>query len=770
MTIQPSDISDAQRALRGDNDHHVASLIRQRPDIARVVALSNSADPGMRTLAAIVSGLTALLVPEEMDHPSVKRAIRDSIGSRQEDLVLRGITGLVPAGWGADIDVVQRRTCAPWIAAALGGPNDDIGRMLSSPEEISYVVRVWAKKEPTNPTWWMDYVSPDVYDHMMTRLRTDPTNHIIALPALPDDEVDAIRTYYVHHEFVYRELAGIAPLLRPCHDDVIDTLIQHETPGPPSVFDNLVLLAATTGLDSVWDKVRDLLAKDAFLAGRIVAIVPWRFLPETVANDILAYAGRNDVCDAIAAARGETSLAPEETYTAREFFAATSPDVWDELSEEERQRWRAALSPMDVHLAIRSLGLRPDLLAIHGGSGELALNDIVAAARHHGESLADIRSALLPVALSPAIPHALSIKDAYALTIALPDMPADPRTWFCLSSGHGDLDAIPPTRASALQTPADLAAAIVLQRIAAAGWIDADHRQLLHDALQNRSWDNVNRLLAYLSPKAAAASFPSPDELVPEYKHDAMRTAMAELATLPPATAIPVCIALTALRAEFIRSKSESPWNPRPVLDIRTTESVRGALRETIAQELRSHGSVFLSLFNALPWEDRGTLLPASDDRTLFQSVVALASADPLCALRMGTALKASAHRQVGDALRSAPPEAAAAALNALPPRLRALVVDELALFVAPLAAAGQTESLDRAWRTLCSDNPALAIAIAAQTLPEADDRRHGAALLSTHADALNGILPFVHHAAYQQLTSAGNRSRSGPTTGRMRR
>ena len=457
--------------------------------------------------------------------------------------------------------------------------------------------------------------------------------------------------------------------------------------------------------------MQTLIRKSLADAWRIVAAAPWNDLPETVRNAILERADESDGCAAVAAAHGRrdpsTSVISQKTAAA--FFAALAPVVWDALDADAQQRWRHALWRDDVHLAVRSPGLRPEMLT------HAPLNNLLArAVRRHARDTTALRAALPPVALhSPPITAAISL-------IAALLSPSDPGAFFVIAGGRSS-DYRIMIIASALRTPGDLALAVALQRSADDGAPIHARCTALQRALCGRTWDDVPPILALLTDDARAALMPDDAALARRLAHpnrrNALRRTLDRLASLPPDVAVPTCVALMRCASRHVAAAAAAP-----------------------ADALRAHGDLFLAVTDAVTTDDlRPAPLPLPEDAALACALRALAQDDPPTAQRLARAMRDRSWRDAQVMLLHAHPAHAAAVWQALSDAARRALVAGIA--AAP--SDGDPPAVH---------DPIAAFALEALRADDADLRAAGVAALTARPEVTRTIWVRLPSAVQQSL------------------
>jgi len=644
MPDRSPELDAAVRAVRGESDLDAVLPALDDWRLARVIACAPEAHHLVGAVAALHSGLPSALDPPTVADPDLHDALAHLIGTRAGRHALSGWAHVAPAGWGrahaeALIDAVHANMCAAIAAAALIGPCDASAALLHDPYDASSAIRCWGPSDPAAPTAWAEALSPAERDRLLTIVHHDPFRIAFCLPWLPPNAMRAADAD-VPVGAALDAFVVASPTARAQHAAILQTLVARAL---PMHLDDLTRLACAMGSDDVWRRVQTLIRESPDDACLVVAAAPWDDLPEDVRAAILERADPSDVCAAVAAARGKRMSDSISWKTAAAFFAALDPAVWDALDAATQQRWRNALWRDDVHLAVRSLGLRPEILA----RAEID-PPLVHAVRRHACDVPPRRAALLPVAL-----HACDPAAAHAVIAAMPTLPPDPGAFFGIASGRDDPDLIAPAGA-ALRSPADLALAIVLQRSGEGGASIRACCAALQHALRGRTWDDLAPILPLLTDAARTACMPRTAifarRLARPDQRDALRRTLDRLAALPPAVAIPTHVALHR------RTR-------------RRTDASDAA--EAIADALRVHGGVFLALADAQANEHlRQALLPLPKDAALADALRALAHDDLPTARRLAQALRDGDWKNVIRLAPSLPQWAR----NAIPPHADDLV------------------------------------------------------------------------------------------------
>ena len=633
-------------AILGESDLDAVLPALVDLHLARIIALAPGAQRVVRAIAALYGQLTSLIAPSTVADPALHAALARLIGTAEGWNALRVWAEVAPAGWGrphaaALIDASARRVSNHLDVAVLIGPCDASAALLHTP---------WL---PPEIGW-----STDALD--------------IAIGAALESFADA------------------PPICRAMHADLVQRLVSHARPRDLAA---LTRLACIMPAKDIWSSVRRLLGTSANAADQIVAAAPWDDLPEEVGAAILKRADRSDVCAAVAAARGRCNPATVDVTheTAAAFVVALDPDVWDALDADAQRPWLHRLHCVDAHLAVRSLGPRPEILAL-----AVIGDNLVHAVRSHACHDADLHAALFPVALRDA-----TIPMSHALIAALPTLPSAPGAFFVVASRHPDPCVIARADAT-LRSPADLAVAVALQ-------CSTNNRamvQVVSITLQHalRGWisDALAPLLALLSDDVRAVLIPDPDACVAHLAHpdrqDALRQALARLVSLPPEIAVPARLALGRINARGV-----SPYD------------AAGGL----ASALRMHGDLFLSIVDASADDLQHNLLPSSEDAAWTVALRDLTRDDPFTAYRLAYVRHDGRWR---EAIRLT---------LSLPQHLRAAVAPAADTLIARLAHADGRDQMRAALMQLARTAPdvdvAVRFALERWSANRADDSRNAA-------------------------------------------
>jgi len=639
MTDPSSALNAAVRAVHGESDLDAVRPALDEDDLARIIANAPGVHPVVQSIAALRSGLPSLLDQTTVADPALHAALVRLIGTPAGRAALWWWARVAPADWGracdaALIDAVDRDQCTASAAAALIGPDDRTASRLRTERDIAFAIRWWGLSDSAAPDAWANMIDGAERERLLATVQRVPSATAFCLPWLPPDMAIQMRMDNDVLGDALTAFAAASPTARTQHAAILQRLVDHASPEHLAA---LTRLACAMQTDEVWNRVQTLIQASPEDAWRVVAEAPWDDLPDDVRAAILERADASDVCAAVAAAQRRGVARGMTRASAAAFFATLDPDVWDALDPAVQRRWLQHLDRTHTHLAVRSLGVRPEILA----QASLT-DDLACAVRRRARDDAALHWALMPVAAFGAMPS-----DAHAVIAALPTLPPDPGGFFFVASGHDDPSVIARAR-SALRTPGDLACAVALQRSTDDRSTIRDRCTALQHALGGRSYDDLPPFLALLTGDARAALIPDRDALVARLAHpdqrDALRHAFDHLASLPPEVAVPTCVALTQL----------TPWSaPEAAV--------------ALANALRKHGDLFVALADALANDRlRQELLPLPEDAALAGALRAMAHDAPPSARRLALALRGHSWRDALHALLHAPPQHAGAVWQAL--------------------------------------------------------------------------------------------------------
>ena len=719
------------RALRGETDLQIIASALHDPRFARILALAPNVDSVVGALGALAGGLPDVIPAAGRDSPALSAAVASLIGTDTGECILLRWAEVAPAGWGAPhatalTNAVHDDRCTPWVAAALIGPCDASAALLHASWDIVCAVRRWGQTTPDDPTAWMNALTPAERDRLMSAICAVRSDAIRCLPWLPEasaaDIVDRIGSE--HLSLALATYIAASPVARARHTDVLAALIQRIRPYDLAA---LTRLAAASQMEGAWDAVVRLLRANTWSADNVVVAAPWDNLRADVQETILSATAPNDVCAAIAYARGMRSDPPAITpKTAPAFFAAVTRESWNALMEEERRMWLSHLNSCE-NLAVRSLGPTPSFLA------RAFFNDaLIAAVRRHLHDDAAIRRTLLPIAVRDLPPDAVP-----AIVAALP-APPDPVAFVHIAGGAREMPLPLRDWITAHPTPQARGAAITFLHAAVNRGAPIEHCNALAHALAGWSWVETHALLDALPDDGCDALRPNPDVLAQrltlfDRRTDFLQTLDA-IAALSPSVAIPAYHALHVLATM------------QRVGDLRYAG-------EGLAQALRTYGDRFLAIVDALDVACQTETLPTRDNETR-DGIRALASADPLVAHRLAHALREPDPAAALDALAAAGTQDVRRLWRFMSDALQRTILGGVDALTSAVAAPERVDDLAQALRAWGADDPLPLLAL--RMLIDADEARRarGAAILAQHPDVAVSLLPLLREDLRTTLMS----------------
>jgi hypothetical protein len=719
------------RALCGDDDLHVIAPALCKPQFARILALAPDVDSIIGALGALAGGLPNLLTPAMCASSALHAAIASWIGTDAGVAILGEWAKVAPVGWGTSfaaalINAVRHNRCAPWAAAALLGPSDSSATLLIQTGDIAHAVQRWGQTTPDNPTAWMESLSLTERKRLLHALSAKPFIAASCLPWLPAEHAEEIAELAAQDRCtaVLEAYALASPATCASHATILSALIQRAERHDLGA---LTRLAVASCMDGVWTEVARLLNLNPDVAGLIVTAAPWHVLRPDVQEGLLSAAESHDVCAAIAFARGVRGDAPPITQaTVRAFFAAVTPTVWDTLTEGTQRAWRDALSILDAHLAVRSLGPDPMFLA-----GATLDDDLIAAVHRHVRDAHAMRLTLFPIAV-----RYLPIADVPAIVAALPS-PPDPVAFVQIVGRHRDMPLALRDWITAHPTPQALAGAITALRAASQSAASAARSAALAAAFAGWSSEEATAFLAALPDNTRAMLHPNADALASALAHpnqqDVFRQALAALAALPPSAALPAFHALDALAAA-------------------SNLVQRRQAGEELARALRNHGNGFLALVDALADVPRTAILPPPRSAPRAVAVRAIAAADPLAAYRLAHALRKGKSDAVLNALMDAPFDTLTRIWRLLPETLQHAVLGDLDALLRDVAAPGRVDDLAQALQDWGADDPLPLLALRMLIGDSEERRAWGISALAQRPDVAAALLPLMHADARMLL------------------
>jgi hypothetical protein len=726
------------RALHGEPDVHVIAPAFSNRQFARILALAPGVDPVIGALGALAGEVPDLLTPGAIESPALHAAIASLIGTDVGDRVLEAWAWVAPAGWGAPhdaalINAVHNNRCAPWVAAALIGPTNDAAALLRLARDIAVTIRRWGQATPNDPTAWMNTLSPEQQDRLLNELRHTPVAVAFCLSWLPCSLDAGIADLLSDEGARWRALnayASASPVACTRHADILSALMQHAN---WFYLDPLTRLAVTSRMGDVWTAVVHLLRKSPNDVNWVVAAAPWDALHPDVQETILSAAAHDATCAAIAFARGMRTQPPSITQkTARAFFAAVAPTVWNALPKEKQRAWLSLLYREDSYLAVRSLGLDPAFLACADLDA-----DVIAAVRRHAPNEETLRWMLLPMAVRD-----LPIADLPAVVVALPPMP-DPAAFVQIAGGMQAMPLALRNWVVTNPTPQALVAPITVLRTRAEAQLDRDtpanRCTALTAVFAGRSSEEAMALLAALPDDVYTMLHPAPDALANTLAHPDRRDAFRQ--TLDTITALSPSVAISALHALDALTQATKPFSQRQA----------GA---SLAQALRNHGDGFLALVDTLADAPRTAILPPPQSEINGVAIRAIAAADPLVAHHLAHALRSPSPTAVLDALAAAS-DTLTRIWHLLPDALRQSVLGDRYALASAAAAPGGADALMQTLRAWEEDNNPLPL-LALRMLIDDDARRQerGVAILAQQPDLAVSLLPLFRDDLRTTLAS----------------
>jgi uncharacterized membrane protein YeaQ/YmgE (transglycosylase-associated protein family) len=719
------------RALDGTPDVHAVASALGDQQFARIPALASGVDPVIGALGALAGALSGVLSPAVRDSPALSTAIASLIGTDAGKRILPVWAEVAPAGWGAShadalIDAVRGNRCRPWAAAALIGPCDASAALLHEPWEMSAAIRRWGQTTPDNPTAWMDDLASAERDRLVNALRTVSDNAAACWPWLPEASASDIAHHIkrTHLNSALDAYAVASPVAHARHAAILSTFMHCAT---VSNLAPLMRLATASPIDAAWEKIMQILLTNPWSAVHVLAEATWNDLRADVQESILSAADHNEVCAAIAYARGMRTQPPSMTQeTARAFFAAVTPTVWNTLSKEMQQEWHLILDRKETHLAVRLLGLDPTFLA-----GAALNDDLIVAVRRHLRDDAAVRRTLLPIAVRD-----LPIADLPAVVAALPF--PDPVAFVQIACGERDMHPALRAWITAHPIAQTTAAAVTVLRVGrrfGVGSVDTRCAALAR-AFAGWSSEEATALLAALPKDARAALRPNANALANALAHpdrrNAFRQALDTITALSPSVAIPARHALNELA-------KASKW------------FFQRQASAALARALRDHGDCFTAIVGALDDSVRSAVLPRLNDPHVGSALDALTAADPFVAHHVAHALRgANPPDEVLTALATAPLDKMLHLWRLLPEPLQHDIIGDRGALIAA-AAPERADDLAQAQQVWSTDN---LLALRLLINADAERRTRGAAILAQQPDLAVSLLPLLRDDASTALAS----------------
>jgi len=735
------------RALDGTPDVHAVASALGDQQFARIPALASGVDPVIGALGALAGALSGVLSPAVRDSPALSTAIASLIGTDAGKRILPVWAEVAPAGWGAShadalIDAVRGNRCRPWAAAALIGPCDASAALLHEPWEMSAAIRRWGQTTPDNPTAWMDDLASAERDRLVNALRTVSDNAAACWPWLPEASASDIAHHIkrTHLNSALDAYAVASPVAHARHAAILSTFMHCAT---VSNLAPLMRLATASPIDAAWEKIMQILLTNPWSAVHVLAEATWNDLRADVQESILSAADHNEVCAAIAYARGMRTQPPSMTQeTARAFFAAVTPTVWNTLSKEMQQEWHLILDRKETHLAVRLLGLDPTFLA-----GAALNDDLIVAVRRHLRDDAAVRRTLLPIAVRD-----LPIADLPAVVAALPF--PDPVAFVQIACGERDMHPALRAWITAHPIAQTTAAAVTVLRVGrrfGVGSVDTRCAALAR-AFAGWSSEEATALLAALPKDARAALRPNANALANALAHpdrrNAFRQALDTITALSPSVAIPARHALNELAkvSKSLTKNSNSKYLPLLRYQQRAGEE--------LARALRNHGRIFADIVGALNDDARFIVLPRLDHLHDEATLEPLAIADPLVAHRLAHALQSRSPTAMLDALTDAPFDALVRIWRLLPEDLQQFVRGDRDALLTAVATPGHADALAQRLQAWEADDPPSLLALRMLIDNDEARRARGTAILAQHPNMAALLLPLLHDDVRTELES----------------
>ena len=733
----PSLVGAVIRAMHGACDVDDIQMALSSSSLASVIALSNGAHPVFRAIAALRCGLTALLAPHDIAHPDLHAVVRRVIGTRAGGAVLDSLAMTAPPGWSAGMireiqAAAQNHTCSLDAATILLGPGDHIESLLECPFLLARSIRRWGESVPDDPVWWMAHVSASLRPRIIDALSREMKAMASCLPWLSLEDAAACEPH-INKACIADALNAFACAsaeARARHAALVQRLLDRASPDDLGV---LMRLAAAMKTECVWAHVARLMPTCPILRVETVTATSWHDMPSSIRDAVLSRADRSGVCAAVAAARGGAhSMALRITpETAVAFFAVLDPMVWEALDAASRRRWLLALPACDSHFAVRTLGLRTEILPYVA-----ATNDVIREALCLGYAGSTLCTMLLPVAIRQA-----PVADVCAIIASLPEMPDSPDAWFCIASGRSISAPVAPEGAGFLRTPADLAAAVAIQRVVRECVRAPVRHAVLGMALHQRDWTETHALAALLDDHARAVVTPNLDALSARLAHperqDAMRRILDRLLDFPPERAVPLLDALASMS----------------IMDRHTPTLMTAA--DAVMSMLRAHGDIVRAIIDVLSPRLLSAILPLPDDPPLADALSRAITVDPPSVYRLTHALHARHCKAITAAMLAAPQACVASIWHALPDDVRTSIMDDAATYLSMHAGYESPENAIRLQRHLFATNPAAALAMSALISDDLDVRANGIATLVAHPNISRRVMISLQREHYEALRTS---------------
>jgi len=758
----PDAIDATLRALHGEN--RLEAIIDALADwkMSRVIAFSDHADPTIRDICALATELPSMVITYDGLNPQLQDLVwrimtTDVVPRNVSRSLLDSWMYVAPAGWGKDrakdiMEAVQLNRCSPAAAAALIGPCDDYAALLdASGWEIHDIVRCWGQTVPDKPTWWTNELSPQNLEKVVTLVKRSSTYVARAAPWLPPEVLCApdvaFREAFCRTPDAAQAFRNASPEACSMHRDTMLRMAKSA-----STLEIRAIIAHTLGLPRLWDSIDDSLLYHPCDCDEVLSVDQWEYFPSSILQNMLDHTQRSLACAIFASASGMSDdimrLYPSQYRPERHiritFFASIRPRVWDAMEPSWREWWCALLphdGPKGMALAIRSLGLRPEILCYATD----VTDGMVNVAFEHHACMTTIRRAFFPLTL-----RNMDGVTAHAIMSALPEMPVDRVSFFSIASKRASIPPDSEEHVRILSETHDLPVAVALQRVAETyrfhyyndtayrGYVAMlkDRMETLRVVLGAWTGDSIAPLLEVLDSEARNRLCPDAQKLASQMsekgREDELRTVIEAIAALPPAQ---------ALRAQFALGQFREHSD-----GCKTWDFLRDAIIEPLTDALRSHGDLFVALYNSMHRSLRSIILPPPSNPRLSEPLLALARTDPLCAYRLASAWKEDSWlRAYSQLTYVAPPDIAGAIVAASNGDMSEAMLRELGPSVRSLAIPGQDQRLiETVLRQGGADSIATLLALGGLAGDDVERQTICARMLIARPDIIQKIAPFL--------------------------
>jgi hypothetical protein len=723
-------ISAIRCALHGETDLHAIDDALSDPMLAKVIALSSNVHPIVHLLAAFSAHFESLATDVDMHAPDVLAAVQSSIGTKAGRRILpvwamRGASCRDTMAWDriSLIRASECNLCPTWVPAALVGPHPDCVARLHTAHDIARAIRVWGESDSDEPDWWAAHLSRAERTRLLTTLQTSPCAYGSCLPWLPKDDVNLQGIDQRGIPDALDAFIFASPSIRASSTAMLRALAARVGQFPlygTTIFSLTRLCHVSSALNEGWDIIMHGLRHRASLAEQIVVAAPWNDLPEAIRAAILSYADTDEVCAAIALARGQRGARNvSHRRVALSFFASVTPDVWNALPTIKRQPWIHAMDWNAAPLAIRNLGVDDRFLM----RVQSVTDTCIEAVRLHIDNVATVRSTLLPLVLRD-----MSSRDVVDIIESFPTPPPRPVTFVRLASNVQTV--LPPSVEDASVTPSlpDLCEGIKLLRSAMR---ESDARRQTHalrDALPPNPRPCDIMVLAAITPDLSTLA----EQISAAAQRRDMMRVLMDICTLPPAIAAPTLHALSFLGSARSRD-----------------DSVLAMI--ALADALHTEGRRFTSLMALVKPTLRTTLLPLLEHPDVWNAFSAIAHINPPSALALVRTLNGKHPASFLVDVRTLPPTMVAPFWNALPHTTRSAVIGDIDELVQSLAVPEHANDLVNLIHT---SDPLFALALRMLNAPNPDQWNWGVSALTLHPDLTVAVLPILRDNVRMMIES----------------